>query len=182
MNDLVNQLTTATTALANCETKDIAPQIMAMCRTITPQFYKGLSDVDIQTEKTGIELLLSGIERDCLVEMCRLAVLNYPLARSENEKQYFDINYILRFYKTAFNNINSKNIQIPDNAQYVRGAYDPQTHVVTEEYATDDGQKFVVRELVEPPLKNEQTIYSTKYFKIFEKQLEKIFDDEAASY
>jgi len=162
MNDLIE----TTNAIINCEPNNVAPQIMAVCRSVTPQFYKGMSDVDVKAEKMSIELLTSNIEQRCLAEMCRLAVLNYARSRSENSKTYFDINYILTFYKQAFNKLFCEMVDIPKKSEYVSGSYDYETHILTETYKSPTGEKIILREIKEVSTNEEHLshIYSSRFY------------------
>lgn len=146
----------------NCDSKEITPQVMAMCRAITPQFYKGMSDVDIRAEKLGIDLLTANIDQHCLGEMCRLAVLNYPRFRSENPKTYFDVNYILTFYKQAFNKLFCENVEIPKGSEKIQSSYDDEQNILTEIWQAPDGAKITIKEIKDYPNKSEH-IYSSKF-------------------
>lgn len=161
----MNELIKATNAISNANANEVSTQIMAVCRAITPQFYKGQTDLDLKTEKMGIDMLTSNIEPKCLGEMCRLAVLNYPRARSENEKTFFDINYILTFYKQAFNSMFCEQVELPSHSEMISSNFDNETNIITEKYQSD-GKLIEIREIVKPKkdkLKYER-IYSSKYF------------------
>ena len=120
MNELVN----ITNEIQQCDKKDISKQVMSVCRAITPQFYKSMTIEDVKAERLSIELLTADIDNNTLAEMCKRAVLNYPKARSLNEKTYFDINYILTFYKTAFNFIHCENVVVSNKAEKIWEFYD----------------------------------------------------------
>lgn len=99
MNDLTltyNAITTET------DKQQVAKSIYAVCRTITPQFYKKQSIDEMRADVTSIYLLTRNIRQDVLSVMCQLAVDNYAKARAKNDKLYFDINYILTFYYKAW--------------------------------------------------------------------------------
>lgn len=158
----MNALVTTTNAICECRAEEVAPQIMTVCRAVTPQFYKGMSDLDIKAEKASIELLTSNIQQDCLAEMCRLAITNYARARSENEKTYFDINYILTFYKRAFNKLYCESVELPKRSTLQRSHFDYDNNVLEEHWIAPDGRKIIIREIKEPSA-NGRT-YSSKYF------------------
>lgn len=158
----MNALVTTTNAICQCKAEEVAPQIMTVCRAVTPQFYKGMSDIDIKAEKASIELLTSNIDQQCLAEMCRLAILNYARARSDNDKTYFDINYILTFYKKAFNKLYCENVEIPKRSQLLKSNYDYDTNILEEHWRTPDGQVVLIREIRDEN-KSGRT-YSSKYW------------------
>lgn len=79
-----------------------AASIFAVARLITPQFYKSMTDGELQAELASIALLITGIRKDILAKMCELAVKDYGKSRAKNSKQYFDINYILTFSSRAW--------------------------------------------------------------------------------
>ncbi|MBR2385693.1 hypothetical protein IKA92_07370 [bacterium] len=158
----MNALVTTTNAICQCKAEEVAPQIMTVCRAVTPQFYKGMSDIDIKAEKASIELLTSNIDQQCLAEMCRLAILNYARARSDNDKTYFDINYILTFYKKAFNKLYCESVDIPKRSQLLKSNYDNDTNILEEHWRTPDGQEVLIREIRDEN-KSGRT-YSSKYW------------------
>lgn len=158
----MNELTKTTNAIINCAANEVAPQIMTVCRAVTPQFYKGMSDLDVKAERMSIELLTSNIDQPCLAEMCKLAVMNYARCRSENPKAYFDINYILTFYKQAFNKLYCEQIEIPKEASYISGSYDEDTHILTEIYEMPNGERITVREIKERQ-ENSSHTYSSRF-------------------
>jgi|GEM_PF-2487870 len=127
-----------------------AAQIMAYCRGITPQFYKGLSRADLATEKASIELLTAHIDPPVLQKMCEMAVENYGIARSENIKTYFDINYILTFYRLAFNWVWCDCVEIPDDYDDDgRATFDEKTRIITERwYSKNGGADIIVKFIV----------------------------------
>lgn len=120
-------------------------QIMAMCRVVTPQFYKGLSQTDVQAEKATIELLTQHIDSTVISRMCELAIKNYGTARSDNSKIYFDINYVLSFYRTAFNEIWCSNINLPIDAKRISDEYDPISRIITEYWQDNNGKNYVIK-------------------------------------
>jgi len=129
-----------------------AENIMAFCRVITPQFYKGLSRQDLVAEKMSIELLTGHMDVPVLRKMCELAVQNYGIARSENTKMYFDINYILTFYRMAFNYVWCDSVEIPDGYDcYGNGIFDESTRVITERWYTENDERpdIIVKFIVE---------------------------------
>lgn len=99
MNDLTLTYNAITTEK---DKQQVAKSIYIVCRTITPQFYKKQTTDEMRAELTSIYLLTRNIRQDVLAKMCELAVDNYAQARANNDKQYFDINYILTFYNKAW--------------------------------------------------------------------------------
>ena len=95
--------------------------------------------------------------------MCRLAVINYARSRSEDAKVYFDINYILTFYKQAFNKLFCESVKLPKNSTLESSFYDDDTKILTETYRAPDGQLITIKEIKEKARKGERT-YSSKYF------------------
>ena len=81
--------------------RDVAKTIYAFCRSVTPQFYKHTAE-EMNAAVTSIQMLIVNIREDVLAKMCELAVKSYPAARAKNSALYFDINYILQFYREAW--------------------------------------------------------------------------------
>lgn len=137
MNELVN----ITNEIQQCDKKDISKQVMSVCRAITPQFYKSMTVEDVKAERLSIELLTADIDNNTLAEMCKRAVLNYPKARSLNEKTYFDINYILTFYKTAFNFIHCENVVVSNKAEKIWEFYDDVKGILYQKWKEPTGEE-----------------------------------------
>ena len=137
MNELVN----ITNEIQQCDKKDISKQVMSVCRAITPQFYKSMTIEDVKAERLSIELLTADIDNNTLAEMCKRAVLNYPKARSLNEKTYFDINYILTFYKTAFNFIHCENVVVSNKAEKIWEFYDDVKGILYQKWKEPNGEE-----------------------------------------
>lgn len=99
------QLTTLNSMLQrqqNEAARKRAKTIYAICRNITPQFYNKQTPEEMETVVNTIELVTQGIREDILTTMCALAVKAYPLEKSKDAKTFFDVNYILGFYKEAW--------------------------------------------------------------------------------
>ena len=137
MNELVN----ITNEIQQCDKKDISKQVMSVCRAITPQFYKSVTIEDVKAERLSIELLTADIDNNTLAEMCKRAVLNYPKARSLNENTYFDLNYILTFYKTAFNFIHCENVVVSNKAEKIWEFYDDVKGILYQKWKEPNGEE-----------------------------------------
>lgn len=87
-------------ALPGTESRQRAKTIYAMCRAVTPQFYKHTKD-EIKQSVDSIQILTEGINPILLAKMCDIAIKAYPKTRSAKSNQYFDVNYILTFYEQA---------------------------------------------------------------------------------
>lgn len=122
-----------------------AAQIMAVCRAVTPQFYKGQSIDDLKAEKAAIELLTAHIDDEVLAKMCELSVQSYATARSDNEKVYFDINYFLSFYRMAFNYVWCDSVDVPRDAELKSSHYDPISRMIIERYVIANDEERVVK-------------------------------------
>lgn len=171
----MNALIKTTNAICECRAEDVAPQIMAICRAVTPQFYKGMSDIDIQAEKASIELLTYNIDQQCLAEMCKLAITNYAHARSNSEKVYFDINYILTFYKQAFNKVFCDLVELPKNSRLIKSCFDFDRNIISETWQSPTGEIISIREITERAKEKEkQRTKSSKYYKSLYSNLEEI--------
>ena len=128
MSDLVN---IKSTLMQNGQIN--TANIMAYCRAITPQFYKDLSHADLIAEKIAIELLTGHIDPPVLQKMCEFAVQGYGIARSENPKVFFDINYILTHYRDAFNHVWCYSMEIPDDYNWCGDTwYEERTRTIIE--------------------------------------------------
>ena len=160
------EINSLTRKIATAERSAVATAIMAVCRAVTPQFYKNQTDEEVQFEMANIQLLTGHIETPTLAKMCELAVKGYPLARSTDQRIYFDINYILTFYKQAFNIVNCHEMQVSVDATIQEVRYCPITSVVTEIWECN-GQTWTIRAVIEPPKRDTDHIYSPKYWEIF---------------
>lgn len=138
-----------------------AAQIMAVCRAVTPQFYKGQSVDDLKAEKAAIELLTAHIDDNVLAKMCELSVQSYATARSDNGKVYFDINYFLSFYRTAFNYVWCDSVNVPSDAELKSSHYDPISRMSVERYVIANGDERVVKYISD---ERETVCHSPKYF------------------
>lgn len=163
-----NSLITLTNTIALCDTKEIAKQVMTVCRAITPQFYKNLTVEEMKAERLSIELLTSGIDQQTLAEMCKRAVNNYARIRSENNRVYFDINYLITFYKESFNFVNCENVKLSKSAELVKSFYDDETHIITEIY-NDNNNMVTVKEIKDKKEnKINERVYSSKFFQLMD--------------
>lgn len=169
-----NSLITLTNSIALCDSKEIAKQVMTVCRAITPQFYKNLSVDEMKAERLSIELLTSGIDQQTLAEMCKRAINNYARIRSENNRVYFDINYLIMFYKESFNFVNCENVKLTKQAELIKSFYDDENHIITEIY-NDNNNMVTIREIKDK--KDGQTnnrVYSSKFFQLLENTISDI--------
>lgn len=153
----MNEITKMTSQLQVCDRKETAKQVMSVCRAITPQFYRNMGIEDMKAEKMSIELLTADIDGETLAEMCRRAVLNYPKARSENNRTFFDINYILQFYKQSFNFVHCENIKISKEAIKVYQEYDCVRGILFQKWREPNGEEKTVAIIQE-----EKKVYSPK--------------------
>lgn len=92
---------------SSSEIRNRAKTIYALCRSVTPQFYKHTPE-EMNVMVTSIQLLIQEIREDVLAKMCEIAVREYPKSRSRSPKNFFDINYILTFYDKAWDEIRPK--------------------------------------------------------------------------
>lgn len=98
----MNELTTFYGQIAEqSEARDKARAVYALCRFITPQFYSKQTRDEAAATVSSIQVLTADIDGAVMAKMCEMAAKDYPKARSENPKVFFDINYILTFYKMA---------------------------------------------------------------------------------
>lgn len=158
----MNELIKITNEIQTCDKTNVSKSIMGVCRAVTPQFYKNMSVDDIKAERLSIELLTADIDNETLSEMCKRAVLNYPKTRGENNKTYFDINYILTFYKKAFNDVHCNNIHLSENATKVGERVDNVKSILYQKWF-DNGQEVNIAVILE---ENETKghLYSPKDF------------------
>lgn len=155
----MNEIVKITSQLQICDRKDIAKQVMSVCRAITPQFYKNMEIDDMKAEKMSIELLTADIDGETLAEMCKRAVLNYPKARSENNRTFFDINYMLQFYKQSFNFVHCENIKISKEAIKIYEQYDYVKGILYQKWREPNGEEKMVG-IIQEEMKGHQ--YSPK--------------------
>ncbi len=160
----MNELSKVIGGLEACKVEDISKQVMSVCRAITPQFYKNLTLEDMKAEKLGIELLVADIDQKTLAEMCKRAVLNYPLTRSQNNKIYFDINYILEFYEASFNFVHSESVELSNEAVELEKYIDFTKNIVYQTWL-DNGVTKKTANIFKPSEGvTYDTIYSLKDF------------------
>lgn len=107
----MNELTSTYNAIAKqSDTLSNAKQIYAICRTITPQFYRKQTPQEMEMDVASIALIIQGIRPDILAKMCQLAVANYGKARAKDIRIFFDINYILTFCNEAWDKARPENM------------------------------------------------------------------------
>jgi len=140
----MNALATLTNQVATADKPKVAMEVMAVCRAITPQFYRNMSDIELKAERASIELLTCHIDAPVLAKMCEFAVQGYGIARSENSKAYFDINYILTHYREAFNHVWCHGVDIPSDYYWCGDTwYDERTRIITEYWRKYENDKMV---------------------------------------
>lgn len=155
----MNEIVKITSQLQVCDRKDVAKQVMSVCRAITPQFYKNMEIDDIKAEKMSIELLTADIDGETLAEMCKRAVMNYPKARSENSRTFFDINYVLQFYKQSFNFVHCENVKISKEAIKICEQYDCVKGILYQKWREPNGEEKTIG-IIQEEMKGHQ--YSPK--------------------
>jgi len=172
-----NAIIALTQNIATAPPGAVARPILKMCTAITPQFYKNKTVEELKAEAYSIELLTQSIEPPVLAEMCRLAICNYPIARSKNEKVFFDINYILTFFAQAFNKYFCEDVNLDG---YTYCGYDIDRSMwILNEYWEKDGERIVVREILKDEDRKEaekesfMRIYSKAYDRKFYEDIEK---------
>lgn len=101
MNTLTELYSDLQNQQSKLDARNRAKTIYAICRSITPQFYKHTPE-QMTAALNTIQLLTQDIREDILTAMCDLAVQAYPKDRAADENVFFDVNYILRFYKKAW--------------------------------------------------------------------------------
>lgn len=143
----MDELQIITNKIMNCSRNEITKQIMSLCSAITPQFYKNLSVEDRKSERLSVELLTSGIDQEVLALMCRMAVKRYPLQRARNLQTYFDINYLLTFYESAFNYFWCDCVKTSKDSECVESSFNEYTNVLTECWKDADN-KITVKYIV----------------------------------
>ena len=175
----MNEISVVVNSINTCDKKDISKSIMSICRMIAPQFYKKMELADIKAERTSIEVLVNNIDQNVLSDMCMLAINQYGQSRSKNEKEYFDINYIMKFYTKCFNFRYCEMIDIT-NYKYISGNYDKYTNVLTEVWKNDNaGTNIEIKYIPENDYKNNnQRVYSPKYFEKIRMQTYKFNEDD----
>lgn len=167
---MTNALITLTNNIAKADQNHVAAPILKMCTAITPQFYKNKSVEELQAEALSIELLTQNIPPEVLGDMCQLAILNYPSARSRSDKTFFDINYILTFFTQAFNERYCNNVNL-DGCEYVGYSIDEKIWLLTEVWKTKDGKEVLVKEVLSEEHKQRylqkgyERCYSSAYYK-----------------
>ena len=113
----MNALVELTSKVATANHTSVASEIMMVCRAVTPQFYKSMTDKDVAMELAAMRLFLADKEIPVIAKMCEFAVRGYGLTRSKNLYIHFDLNYILTFYEQAFNFVNCESVEIPLDAE-----------------------------------------------------------------
>lgn len=163
----MNELTTLTNDIQTATSATAAKPLLKLCTAITPQFYRNKSDMEIKAELLSIQLLTVNIEPPVLAKMCELAVLNYPAARSLNDKIYFDINYILTFFTQSFNQCCGEEVNL-DGYRYCGYSVDRSMWVLNEEWRNGSGDTVIVRQVMNENNKKSyakgERVYSSRYW------------------
>lgn len=172
-----NALATLTSSIATAPQNRVAAPILKMCTAITPQFYKNKSVAELQAEALSIELLTQNIAPPVLSDMCKLAICNYPIARSRNDRVFFDINYILTFFVQAFNKHFCEDVNLDG---YTYCGYDIDREMwILNEYWERDGKRITVRQVLEESDKQRmaERSWERQYSKAYWRKMEA--DDQA---
>lgn len=159
----MKELITMTNEIAKSDKQDVAKQILGVCMAITPQFYKKMSMKDLNAEKLSIALLVENIDNETLAEMCKRAVEQYPKTRAENPKAYFDINYILTFYKDAFNYVHCDSVKISKKAEKIDAKYDEKRKIIFQKWV-DNGQEIMIGYMIDGDMDKHCHLYTPKDF------------------
>ena len=114
------------------ERKLIIANAFEMIKKANPRLYKNFSDKDVASELESIAFVTSHIDNKTLKVMCEWAIKQYPIDESEKPNTTFNINYILRFFKTAFEYANSDSIEINRGSEVVHKYYDELSDIVYE--------------------------------------------------
>ena len=170
----MNALVSLTNNVMHAERAAVTPQLMAICRAVTPQFYKTMSDVEVKAEKASIELLTANIDNLTLARMCELAVLNYPKARSENNKTYFDINFILTFFNQAFNYVWCESVEVPRGSERTKSSFRHDMNILEETYEDKAGGTYHVKCIYEPKGTPHEHYYSPKFWQLFSQNIDEV--------
>lgn len=173
----MNSLIKVTTSVATCQPSQVTKEVMTVCRAVTPQFYRAMTDNELKAEALSIQLLTQGIDQPTLAEMCRLAVQGYAKTRSRNAKIYFDMNYILTYYIEAFNNVHCYSVDLPKDAELISNSFDAETGKIKEAWKTSHG--VVDIQFIEPKQAESKAFIQRHYTpKFYESVITNIDDIE----
>lgn len=168
---MTNALIALTNDIAAAEPARVAAPLLKIFSAITPQFYKNKTTDELRAEALSIELLTQSIPPPVLGDMCKLAVCNYPIARSNNDKVFFDINYLLTFFATAFNNRYCENVNL-DGYAYCGYTINRDMWILNEHWRRDDGEEVTIMEVMNDKHKlfynKGERVYSSAYWKKWE--------------
>lgn len=138
--DMNNDLMKITNDIAFASKQEVAKMILKVFSAVTPKFYRGLTSESLKMELAGIELVIADIDSQTLAEMCKRAIKSYAIARSKDSNTYFDINYILSFYKESFDFVHSINVPLSRSAEEIEDYYDEVTNIKWQKWREKNGE------------------------------------------
>lgn len=166
----MNEISKIAQNISVCNRNEVPKAVITLCKAITPQFYKNTSEEDLKAEYGSIRLLTDNIDLNTLAEMCQRAVKNYGTARALNPKTYFNINYIMEFYKESFNWVHCDSIEISKHAKKIAEKYDDRRQALIQKWK--DGDKVVMIGYIQPKMEGRQ--YSPKDYYVLETDIEDV--------
>lgn len=130
--------------------------VMQVITAVYPNKYKNVKTQELLAETNGINMLTKGIDKVVLIEMCKRALNTYCVSNgneSNNKKVFFDINYIMRFYRDTFNDINCNFVKFDwHNAKKISQTEERLENrcLLVKQCWIDNGAEYNIQYLTEP--------------------------------
>lgn len=120
--------------------KEVALKLVKLFGLFNPAIYKAFTEEDLRNEIMAIEIMLSKIDNETVAEMIERAIGSYPQKRMEDKKLVFDINYIMEFYKEAFDYVHCERFELPLGAKRLTSHYDEKTGIIEQRWQSKTGE------------------------------------------
>ena len=120
--------------------EEIGKMFIKLFCIFNPLGYRGISAEELENEIAGIEILIAGIDRQTLAEMVKRAVNKFVDKRRESGKIIFNINYIMEFYKEAFNYVYCDRFELPLGAERLESNFDEDSGIIEQKWRSKTGE------------------------------------------
>lgn len=120
--------------------KEVALKLVKLFALLNPAIYKSFTVEELKDNIMATEIMISNIDAETLAEMIEMAIANYPQKRKENKKLVFDINYIIDFYKDAFDYVYCDKFKMELGATKLSSVYDANTGIIEQKWVAKTGE------------------------------------------
>lgn len=135
-----NEIELIAKGIAGSTKENASKELFKLFSILNPFAYRGLSKAEIDKEIAGIMILIGEIDCETLGEMVRRGVQEYSNKRLANDRLIFNINYIMEFYKEAFDYVHCERFELPLGAKRLTNHYDEKTGIIEQRWQSKTGE------------------------------------------